>query len=124
MVNAVVKKILIVDDSQAEVHLMQSMLQQGGFHSVGISDPTRIEDAIEEERPNVILLDVVMPQRNGFQACRELKSQDIYSQIPVILVTSRSSPSDRYWGEQQGANGWVAKPFTSEELLNAVKRFA
>jgi twitching motility two-component system response regulator PilH len=124
VVNAVVKKILIVDDSQAEVHLMQSMLQQGGFHSVGISDPTRIEDAIEEERPNVILLDVVMPQRNGFQACRELKSQDIYSQIPVILVTSRSSPSDRYWGEQQGANGWVAKPFTSEELLNAVKRFA
>ena len=124
MVNAVVKKVLIVDDSQAEVHLMQSMLQQGGFHSVGISDPTRIEDAIEEERPNVILLDVVMPQRNGFQACRELKSQDIYSQIPVILVTSRSSPSDRYWGEQQGANGWVAKPFTSEELLNAVKRFA
>lgn len=124
MVNGVVKKVLIVDDSQAEVHLMQSMLQQGGFHSVGISDPTRIEDAIEEERPNVILLDVVMPQRNGFQACRELKSQDIYSQIPVILVTSRSSPSDRYWGEQQGANGWVAKPFTSEELLNAVKRFA
>jgi twitching motility two-component system response regulator PilH len=124
VVNAVVKKILIVDDSQAEVHLMQSMLQQGGFHSVGISDPTRIEDAIEEERPNVILLDVVMPQRNGFQACRELKSQDIYSQIPVILVTSRSSPSDRYWGEQQGANGWVAKPFTSEELLNAVKKFA
>jgi twitching motility two-component system response regulator PilH len=124
VVNGVVKKVLIVDDSQAEVHLMQSMLQQGGFHSVGISDPTRIEDAIEEERPNVILLDVVMPQRNGFQACRELKSQDIYSQIPVILVTSRSSPSDRYWGEQQGANGWVAKPFTSEELLNAVKRFA
>ena len=124
MVNGVVKKVLIVDDPQAEVHLMQSMLQQGGFHSVGISDPTRIEDAIEEERPNVILLDVVMPQRNGFQACRELKSQDIYSQIPVILVTLRSSPSDRYWGEQQGANGWVAKPFTSEELLNAVKRFA
>jgi twitching motility two-component system response regulator PilH len=124
VVNAVVKKVLIVDDSQAEVHLIQSMLQQGGFHSVGISDPTKIEDAIEEERPNVILLDVVMPQRNGFQACRELKSQDTYSQIPVILVTSRSSPSDRYWGEQQGANGWVAKPFTSEELISAVKRFA
>ncbi len=56
------KKVLIVDDSQAEVHLMQSMLQQGGFHSVGISDSTKIEEAIEEERPNVILLDVVMPQ--------------------------------------------------------------
>ena len=118
------KKVLVVDDSQAEVRLIQSFLQQGGFHSVGISDPTKIEEAIEEERPSVILLDVVMPQRNGFQACRELKSQDTYSKIPVILVTSRATPSDRYWGEQQGANGYVAKPFTSEELLDAVKRFA
>jgi DNA-binding response OmpR family regulator len=118
------KKVLIVDDSQAEVRLIQSFLQQGGFHSVGISDPTKIEETIEEERPNVILLDVVMPQRNGFQACRELKSQELYSKIPVILVTSRSTPSDRYWGEQQGANGYVAKPFTSEELLDAVKRLA
>jgi DNA-binding response OmpR family regulator len=118
------KKVLIVDDSQAEVRLIQSFLQQGGFHSVGISDPTKIEETIEEERPNVILLDVVMPQRNGFQACRELKSQELYARIPVILVTSRSTPSDRYWGEQQGANGYVAKPFTPEELLNAVKRLA
>jgi DNA-binding response OmpR family regulator len=118
------KKVLIVDDSQAEVRLIQSFLQQGGFHSVGISDPTKIEETIEEERPNVILLDVVMPQRNGFQACRELKSQDLYAKIPVILVTSRSTPSDRYWGEQQGANGYVAKPFTPEELLDAVKRLA
>jgi twitching motility two-component system response regulator PilH len=118
-----VKKVLVVDDSQAEVKLMLSMLQEGGFHSVGISDPTRIEEAIEEERPNVILLDVVMPQRNGFQVCRDLKSQESYSKIPVILVTSKTAPSDRYWGEQQGANGYVAKPFTPDELINAVKRF-
>ena len=118
------KKVLIVDDSQAEVHLMQSVLQQGGFHSVGISDSTKIEEAIDDERPNVILLDVVMPRRNGFQACRDLKSQLPYSNIPVILVTSKTTPSDRYWGEQQGANGYVAKPFTPDELLNAVKRFA
>ena len=119
-----IKKVLVVDDSQAEVRLIQNFLQQGGFHAVGISDPTKIEEAIEEERPNVILLDVVMPQRNGFQACRELKSQETYSKIPVILVTSRATPSDRYWGEQQGANGYVAKPFTPEELLDAVRRFA
>ena len=118
------KKVLVVDDSQAEIRLLQSMLQQGGFHSVAISDPTKIEEAIEEERPNVILLDVVMPQRNGFQVCRDLKSQAHFQNIPVILVTSKSAPSDRYWGEQQGANGFVAKPFTPDELLSAVKRFA
>jgi twitching motility two-component system response regulator PilH len=118
-----VAKVLVVDDSQAEINLLQSMLKQGGFHSVAISDPTKIEETIEIERPNVILLDVVMPQRNGFQACRDLKSQESYSSIPVILVTSKSAPSDRYWGEQQGANGFVAKPFTPDELLDAVKRF-
>ena len=118
------KKVLVVDDSQAEISLMQSFLQQVGLHSVGISDPTKIEETIEEERPSVILLDVVMPQRNGFQACRDLKSEGPYSQIPVILVTSKTAPSDRYWGEQQGANGYVAKPFTPEELISAVKRFA
>ena len=118
-----VKKVLVVDDSQAEIRLLQSMLQQGGFQAVAISDPTKTEEAIEAERPNVILLDVVMPQRNGFQVCRDLKSQALYSNIPVILVTSKSAPSDRYWGEQQGANAFVAKPFTPDELLSAVKRF-
>jgi twitching motility two-component system response regulator PilH len=120
----VIKKVLVVDDSQAEIRLLQSVLQQGGFHSVGISDPTKIEEAIEEERPNLILLDVVMPRRNGFQACRDLKSQESYANIPVILVTSKTAPSDRYWGEQQGANGYVAKPFTPDELIGAVKRLA
>lgn len=124
MVNAVVKKVLVVDDSQAEIRLMQSMLQERGFYAVGISDPTKIEETIEEERPNVILLDVVMPQRNGFQVCRDLKSHEPYSKIPVILVTSKTAPSDRYWGEQQGANGYVAKPFTPDELVSAIKRLA
>ena len=123
MVNGV-KKVLVVDDSEAEIRLLQTLLQQGGFHSVAISDPTKIEETIEEERPNLILLDVVMPHRNGFQVCRDLKSQQSYSNIPIILVTSKSAPSDRYWGEQQGASGFIAKPFTPEELLDTVKRFA
>ena len=119
-----VKKVLVVDDSQAQIRLLQSLLQKGGFHSVAISDPTKVEETIEEERPNVILLDVVMPQRNGFQVCRELKGQDQFCNIPVILVTSKTTPSDRYWAEEQGANGYVAKPFTPDELIDAVNRCA
>jgi twitching motility two-component system response regulator PilH len=91
---------------------------------VGLNDPKRIEELISSERPSVILLDVVMPGRNGFQVCRELKSSAEFSTIPVILVTSKDTPSDRYWGEQQGADGYVTKPFTREELLRAVRRFA
>jgi twitching motility two-component system response regulator PilH len=65
-----------------------------------------------------------MPERNGFQVCRSLKSSESYMSIPVIVVSSKSTPSDRYWAEQQGANGYVVKPFEAEELLREVKRLA
>lgn len=117
------KKILIVDDSVAEITLMKSVLEKAGYGSVSISDPTRLEHTIEIERPNLILMDVVMPHRNGFQACRELKGRVEYAHIPVVLVTSKATPSDKFWGQQQGADGYVAKPYTPEQLLSAVKRF-
>jgi twitching motility two-component system response regulator PilH len=118
------KKILIVDDSPSQVRLMQDLLEHEGYRPVGLSDPRRVEEAIAAERPCLILLDVVMPERNGFQLCRELKSKAEFSAIPVILVTSKSSASDKFWGQQQGADGYVTKPFTREELVRAVRRFA
>ena len=114
-------KILIVDDSPAEVRLMQSVLDRAGYSSVAVHDPTRLEQVIEAEQPSLILLDVVMPQRNGFQACRDLKGHAEYSRIPVVMVTSKSSESDRFWGKEQGADGYVAKPFSSDELLRTVR---
>ncbi len=122
--DCVLKKVLVVDDSNAAVRMMQGILEQGGYLSVGLSDPLKLEETISTERPALILLDVVMPARNGFQICRELKGNTSYSNIPVILVSSRTSTSDRFWGQQQGADAYVAKPFTAEELLNAVRRFA
>ena len=118
------KKVLIVDDSPAQVKLIQGLLEPEGYPSIGINDPKLVEETIKDEQPGLILLDVVMPERNGFQICRELKSNTEFNGIPVILVTSKSSASDRYWGEQQGADGYVTKPFTREELLRAVRRFA
>jgi twitching motility two-component system response regulator PilH len=117
------KKILIVDDSPAEVKLMQTVLGKAGYESVAINDPLRIEQTIDVERPQLILLDVVMPQRNGFQACRELKSNAEYSRIPVVMVSSKSMESDRFWAKQQGADDYVSKPFTTDELLGVVQRF-
>ena len=118
------KKVLVVDDSPAQVKLMLGLLEREGYWPVGLSDPKRIEEAIAAERPNVILLDVVMPERNGFQVCRDLKSHAEFNAIPVILVTSKDTASDKYWGEQQGADGYVTKPFTREDLLRAVRKFA
>ncbi len=117
------KKVLIVDDSLAEVKLMQAVLDRAGYWSVAIHDPTRIEATIDVERPGLILLDVVMPNRNGFQACRELKNNAEYSRIPVILVSSKNSDSDKFWAQQQGADGYVVKPWKAEELLATIQKF-
>ncbi len=117
------KKILIVEDSMAEIRLMQAVLEQAGYWSVAINDPTRVEQTIEMERPGLILLDVVMPQRNGFQVCRDLKGSADFNGIPIVLVTSKDGDSDKYWGQMQGADGYVVKPFTKEQLLTAVQKF-
>jgi len=117
------KKVLIVDDSPSQVKLMQGLLEREGYWPVGLIDPTKVEETIVNERPGVILLDVVMPDRNGYQVCRDLKGSAEFNNIPVIMVTSKDSVSDKFWGEQQGADGYVTKPFTREELLRAVRRF-
>lgn len=118
------KKILIVDDSIGMVRMIQSVLEKEGYKAIGISDPSQVERTIDSEAPSLILLDVVMPERNGFQVCRALKNSQAYKSIPVIVVSGKSTPSDRYWAEQQGANGYVAKPFDPAELLREVRRLA
>jgi DNA-binding response OmpR family regulator len=119
---SVPNKILIVDDSLAEGRLMQSYLEQAGYWAVSLADPALIEQVLDVERPSLILLDVVMPGRNGFQACRDLKAHPDYAPIPIVLVTSKGTPSDQFWGREQGAQGYVVKPFTAEQLIEEVGR--
>ena len=117
------KKILICDDSIAEIRLLQAVLDSAGYWSVAVNDSKQIEHTIEVERPNLILLDVVMPERNGFQVCRDLKNSSEFGRIPVIMVSSKDGDSDKFWAKQQGADGYVVKPFKAEELLQEVGRF-
>ena|SRR5213080_2288825 len=116
------KKILICDDSIAEVKLMQSVLEKAGYWPVVTHDAMQVEQMIDAQRPSLILLDVVMPQRNGFQVCRDLKNSAEYSRIPVVVVSSKDQESDKFWAKQQGADGYVVKPFTPEQLLGAIQR--
>ena len=117
------KKILVVDDSLSQMRLMQSALEEAGYETVGSRDPKQVEELVTVERPHLILLDIIMPERNGFQVCRELKATAEYCRIPVVLVTSKNAESDRFWGEQQGADGYITKPFTKQELLEQVETF-
>ena len=117
------KKILIVDESREEIRRLQAVLSQAGYWSVAVSDATTIEQIIDIIHPGLILMDVVMPQRNGFQACRELKRNTAYGFIPVVILSARTGDSERAWAEQQGADAFVPKPFTGEQLLGTVQKF-
>ena len=115
-------KIVVVDDSFAEAQMIEGFLKSANHTVVTYSNTDKLEDKLVVEKPDLVIMDVVMPGRNGFQACRDIKNDDRVKGIPVILCTSKGNDSDKFWGEQQGANGYVVKPFKSEDLLTAVKR--
>ncbi len=114
-------KIMVVDDSYAELQLIESYLKAAQHTVVSFSNADGLEEKVVSEKPDLIVLDVVMPGRNGFQACRDLKTDTRFKNIPIVLCTSKGQESDKFWGQQQGANGHVVKPFKAEELLHAVK---
>ena len=112
--------ILIVDDSPTEVHVLRGILEKNG-HSVVVAECG--EDGVEEARrtkPNLILMDVVMPGLNGFQATRQLSRDPDTANIPVILVTTKDQETDRAWGLRQGAKEYIVKPVSADELMAKV----
>jgi DNA-binding response OmpR family regulator len=115
-------KIVVVDDSYAELQVIEGVLKSANHTVVSYPNTEKLEEKVVSEKPDLIVLDVVMPGRNGFQACRDLRNDDRTKNIPIILCTSKGNESDKFWGQQQGASAHVAKPFKGEELLAAVKR--
>ena len=115
-------KIVVVDDSYAELQLIEGYLKSANHTVVSYPNTDKLEDKLALDKPDLIVLDVVMPGRNGFQACRDLKSDERFKGISIVLCTSKGQESDKFWGQQQGANGYVVKPFKAEDLVAAVKR--
>ena len=109
--------ILIIDDSPTELHLFQNMLEKSGFETlVADSGEDGIRQA-ESALPDCILMDVVMPGMNGFQATRKLTHDPRTSKIPVIMITSKDQETDKIWGMRQGAVEYIVKPVGQKELV-------
>ena len=116
-------KVMVVDDAYSELKLMESILKSAGHEVVSLIDGEALEDKLSSERPDVLLLDIVMPKRNGYEILRALRKDARTKTTPVVLVSSKNQESDRAWGKRQGADDYLGKPFTSEQLLTMVKRF-
>ncbi|PYO01900.1 MAG: hypothetical protein DMD91_06010 [Candidatus Rokuibacteriota bacterium] len=116
-------KVMVVDDAYSELQVMESILRAAGHQVLSYIDGDQLEDKIIEERPDVVLLDIVMPKRNGYEILRCLRRDERTRQTRVVVVSSKNQESDRVWGLRQGADDYLPKPFSADQLLTAIRRF-
>jgi len=114
-------KILIVDDDFGVIRLLDTLLTSKGYEVLAAEEAPLGLDLAMKQKPDLIILDVMMPIINGFNICRLLKSQSGQRQIPIILLTSRASDEDRRIGLEVGADAYLAKPLNTEEFLGKVR---
>ena len=113
--------VLVCDDSQIDRELVSQALIAGGFRVSTVSDGEECLKTVQQKRPDVIVLDVVMPKQNGFQVCRQLKTDPATKDIKVVLLSSKNQASDKFWGQKQGADLYLTKPFSDADLVAGVR---
>jgi len=114
-------RILIVDDSPTEIHVLKTMLEKHGHQASAANSAEEGIAKAKEDHPDLILMDVVMPGLNGFQATRQLNKDPSTSSIPVLIVTTKDQETDRVWAMRQGAKDYLTKPVREADLLGKIK---
>ncbi len=109
--------VMIVDDSPTEVHVMKTALEKHGFDTVAAADGSECLDLAKRVRPDLILMDVVMPGVNGFQATRTLARDPSTQGIPIVMISTKSQETDKIWGLRQGAVDFLVKPVSANALV-------
>ncbi|HEX5356817.1 MAG: response regulator [Aquabacterium sp.] len=118
-----IQKILLVDDSKTELHVLSELLTKKGYQVKTAENGEEAMRRLQEEKPDLILMDVVMPGQNGFQLTRAITRDPSFANVPVIICTSKNQETDRVWGMRQGARDYVVKPVNPDELLSKIKAF-
>ena len=113
-------KVLIVDDSPTETYKLTGMLEKNGHSVITASNGEEGVATAKKQVPDLVLMDIVMPGLNGFQATRQLSKAQETSHIPVIIVTTKDQETDRVWGMRQGAKAYLTKPIDEKELIKTI----
>ncbi|RCJ18507.1 two-component system response regulator [Nostoc sp. ATCC 43529] len=114
-------KVLVVEDTPSQLELINSFLRESGHTVIKAYDAKDGMSKAINHQPDAIITDVVMPEVSGFEFCRQLKRNPATKKVPIIICSSKNQPIDRIWGMRQGADVYLAKPFTKQQLLHAVK---
>jgi twitching motility two-component system response regulator PilH len=116
--------ILIVEDTPSEMELISHYLRESGYSVIGATSAKAALNQAIAQQPDLIITDVVMPGMSGYELCRSLKKHPATEKVPVIICTSKGQDIDRLWGMKQGADAYLTKPFSREQLLQAVQSVA
>lgn len=114
-------RVLIVDDSPTETYKMSTILSKHGYEVLTAESGEAGVSVAKQQLPDVVLMDIVMPGLNGFQATRQLSRDSATRHIPVIIVTTKDQETDRVWGERQGAKGYLTKPVDGKVLVQTIE---
>lgn len=114
-------KILIVDDSPTETHVLTTILESNNYQVVTAESGKEGVEVAKAELPDLVLMDVVMPGLNGFQATRQLKKEPTTAHIPVVIVTTKDQETDKIWGMRQGAKDYLTKPVEEGNLISTIQ---
>lgn len=113
--------LLVVEDTLSELELISTYLRESGYTVILATDAKEALNKALKHKPDAVVTDVVMPGMSGFELCRKLKNDPATEQLPIIICSSKDQEIDRFWGMKQGADVYVTKPFTREQLVRAVK---
>ena len=116
-----IQKVLVVDDSKTELMFLTDLLQKKGMQVRTAENADEAIKRLAEEKPDLILMDVVMPGQNGFQLTRAISRDPLYADVPIIMCTSKNQETDRVWGMRQGARDYITKPVDQAELMGKIK---
>ena len=116
-----INKVLVVDDSKTELMYLTDLLTKNGFTVKTAENAEEAFRRLAEEKPELILMDVVMPGQNGFQLTRAITRDPQYADVPIIMCTSKNQEPDRVWGMRQGARDYITKPVKADELMAKIK---
>jgi DNA-binding response OmpR family regulator len=117
------KKVLIVEDEESLLKLESILLTSKGYEVKGVSNGQAALDAFAEERPDLVLLDIMLPEIDGFEVCRRIKENPETKDIPVVMLTAKKSREDMARGEKVGADWYITKPFKSAMVIKTIQRF-
>ena len=118
-----IQKILLVDDSKTELHYLSDVLARRGYQVRTAENGVDAMRRLDEDKPDLILMDVVMPGQNGFQLTRSITRDARFASVPVIMCTSKNQETDKVWGMRQGARDYIVKPVDADELVAKIKTF-